>query len=248
MKKPHHGMQRPRTDFWAAPRSSKLWGSRNGLAGLEFALIAPVLLSMLAGVYDLTTAYIAWERVNLCAQAIDQVATAQAANSTATNTLTNAQTTAAASSAYAYLPGTLTPAAPTFGVTVSSIVMTPTVPGCSGSACIYTPHVAWSGIFEGTAGSRRVCDVAQGTSVITQVPDTASPSPTTLPADVYSPAPLLVVDVTYTFKPLFYSFVSNITMRQSAYFSPRTGLSNNWIQYVYVAPDSTTLCAGYPSA
>ena len=67
-------------------------------------------------------------------------------------------------------------------------------------------------------------------------------------ADVYSPAPLLVVDITYTFKPLFYRFVTDITMRQSAYFSPRAGLSNNWIQYIYVAPDSTTLCAGYPSA
>jgi len=243
MRNPHHGMLSP-----VAPRNSILWESRNGLAGIEFALIAPVLLSMLAGVYDLTTAYIAWERVNLCAQAIDQVATAQAANSIATNTLTKAQTSAAASSAYAYLPGVLTPSATPFGVTVSSIVMTPVVPGCSGNTCLYTPHVAWSGVFQGAAGSRRPCDVVQGVSVITQVADTASPSATTLPADVYSPAPLLVIDVTYTFKPLFYSFVSDITMRQSAYFSPRTGLSNNWIQYVFTAPDSTTLCAGYPSA
>jgi Flp pilus assembly protein TadG len=226
---------------------SNLRRSSHGVAGLEFALLAPLLLTILAGLYDLTTAYIAWERLNLCVQAIDQIATSQAANSATPNTLSRTQTTTAASSVYAYLPSVLTPSAPPFGVTISSVVMTPTVSGCT-SGCTYTAHVAWSGTYQGTAGARRPCDAVQGTSVVTQTTDTAPPTSTTLPGDVYSAAPLLVVDATYTFTPFFYSFISSFTMKQSAYFAPRTGLSNNWIQYIYAAPDSTTLCAGYPSA
>ena len=221
--------------------------SRRGVAGLEFAMLAPLLISIIAGLYDLTTAYIAWERLNLCVQSVDQIATSQAARATATNTLTFAQATTAASSIYAYLPDTLTAAAPPFGVTISSVVMTPTVAGCI-TNCTYSAHVAWSGIYQGTAGSRRPCDVAAGSSVIIQAADTAAPTPTTLPSDVYSSAPLLVADITYTFKPLFYNFIGSFTMRQSAYFASRTALTSNWIQYVYSAPDSTTICAGYPSA
>lgn len=228
-------------------RRQGLTRSGRGVAAFEFALLAPVLLAMLAGLYDLTTAYIAWERLNLSVQAIDQIATAQAANATVANTLTKTQTTSAASGIYAYLPNILTPSAPSFGVSVSAVVMTPTVSGCT-TNCTYTAHVAWSGVFQGTAGVQRPCDAVQGTAVITQTADTATPSPNTLPTDVYSPASLLIVDATYTFQPLFYSFISSFTMKQSAYFSPRSGLTNNWIQYVYAAPDSTKLCPGYPSA
>jgi hypothetical protein len=85
--------------------------------------------------------------------------------------------------------------------------------------------------------------------VITQTSDTAPPSPTTLPSDVYSAASLLVVDVTYVFTPQFFNFITSaFTISQSAYFPPRSGLLNPWIQYVYVPPDATVLCAGYPSA
>ena len=221
--------------------------ARQGLAGLEFALLAPVLVSMLAGLYDLTSAYISWERVNLCAQSIDQIATSVAAGNSQTNTLTLVQAQTAASAAYAYLPGILGASPPAFGVTISSVVMTPTVAGCT-TGCIYTAHVAWSGVYQGS-GTKRPCDATLGTAAITQTADTASPSPTTLPADVYSAASLLVVDVTYTFQPVFYRYLtSNFTMLQSAYFPPRSGLTDSWIEYFPGTSDSTTLCSGYPAA
>ncbi len=229
-------------------RPTGLLGARRGVAAIEFALIAPVLVTMLAGIYDIGNGYIATLRVSMCAQAIDQIATAEAAGSTTANTLNLSQVTAAASAAYAYLPGLTSGSPPIFGVVISSVAMTPTISGCT-SGCTYTAHVAWSGSYQGTSGTLRPCDTVRGTSVITQSTDTATPSATTLPSDVYSAASVLVVDVTYRYTPLFFSFIgSSITIRQSAYFAPRTGLQNAWIQYVYTASDSTTLCSGYPSA
>jgi Flp pilus assembly protein TadG len=223
--------------------------SREGLAALEFALIAPILISMIAGLYDVTTAFIAWRRVTAAALAIGEIATGEA-SSTAVgiNVLNQTQALAAASAVYPYLPNLLGGSPPGFGVTLSSIVMTPTPSGCT-TACSYTAHVAWSGVFEGT-GTVRPCDTVQGTSVISSVSDTAPPSPATLPQDMFSPAPLLVVDVTYTFQPLFFTFITgNIAMAQTSYLSPRAGLITAWVQYYPGGQgDTTGLCAGYPAS
>ena len=232
-------------------RGSLLWRSRDGLAALEFAFIAPVLLIILAGLYDLTTGFIAWQRVNMAAQSIDQIATAYAAAAANTNTLNLNQAVTASSAVYAYLPDTMSASPPAFGVTISSVVMTNTSSTCT-AACTYTAHVAWSGVYQGSAATspRRPCDSPPGTSARIEGSDATSPSSTTLPADVYTAAPLLVVDVNYTFRPLFLTFVTaNVTMTRSAYFPPRTGLTSNWIKYYFAgAPDATTLCSGYPAA
>jgi len=230
-------------------RRRGLLRSRDGVAAIEFAFVAPIMVAMLAGVYDLTTAFIAWRRVTAAALAIAEIATGEAASTVAnTNILSQSQAVAAASAVYPYLPMLLQSSPPAFGVTISSIVMTPTVSGCT-NGCTYTAHVAWSGVFEGT-GQVRPCDTAQGTSGISSVSDTAKPSPTTLPVDVYSAAPLLVVDVTYTYKPMFFRFITgNVVMAQSSYLSPRTGLTTAWTQYFPSGSNDTTgLCAGYPAA
>ncbi len=234
--------------FIASCGGTGLARSRKGLAGIEFALLAPLVVTLLAGLYDTTTAYIAFSRVNTCAQTIDLIATTLASASTKPNSLTLTQATSAASAAYAYLPYVLTGSPPAFSVTLSSVVMTPTVVGCT-SSCTYTAHVAWSGVYAGSGGTKRPCDLVVGTSAMTQTTDTAAPSSTTLPSDVYSAASLLVVDVSYKYTPLFFQFItSSFTLFQTAYFPPRSGLSGAWIQYVYSAPDSTTLCTGYASA
>lgn len=222
---------------------------RSGVAALEFALLAPVLLSTLAGLYDLTTAFIAWKHVALAAQAIAEISTSLAATATSTNQLNLTQANQATSAVYAYLPDTLNPTPPAFGVTLSSIVMVPTVATCI-SSCTYTAHVAWSGNYQGSA-PHRPCDAKAGVSSMSFVPDGSSPTPNTLPTDLQSaPLPILIVDVNYTFSPLFYTFITGpIQMSQSAYFSPRIGLASNWVQYYAAgAPDTTRLCPTYPSA
>jgi Flp pilus assembly protein TadG len=152
--------------------------SRSGLAALEFALIAPILVAACAGLYDLTSAFLASQRINMAALAIAQIGTYQAANSNNTNmnilNLTETQT--ATSAIYAYLPDTLTAANSSFGVLVTSVVVTLQDPACT-SSCTYIPNVAWSGQYQGGAGSTRVC----GASALSWVADTAAASSTTLP-------------------------------------------------------------------
>jgi hypothetical protein len=221
--------------------------SRGGIAALEFALVAPVMITACIGMFDLGTAFLASQRVNMAALAIAQITTYQAATTSNANTntnilkLTGAQ--AAASAIYAYLPDTLTALTSSFAVVVSSVVVTQQNSSCT-SSCSYIPNVAWSGRFQGSAGSTRAC----GTSALSWVADTANASSTTLPTDLQQPQPVLVVDVYYTFHPMFFTFITgNILMMRSAYFPPRTGLPADWIQY-YAAgsADPTLPCPHYP--
>ena len=226
--------------------------ARSGIAAIEFALIAPIMIAACAGLYDLTTAFLALQRVNMAALAIDQILTFQAAADTLTNTnildLPEVQT--ATSAIYAYLPGTMTAPTSSFGVVVTSVVVTLQNTSCT-SACTYVPNVAWSGLYQGAAGSLRPC----GANALTWVADTTTSSSTALPIDLQPPQanpqppqPMLVVDVYYTYTPLFFTFVTgNIIMMRSAYFPPRTGLQSDWVQYYPGgSSDNTQQCAGYP--
>jgi Flp pilus assembly protein TadG len=233
------------------PAWPRLLSSRAGVAAMEFALLAPVVVLMLAGLYDLTMAYIAWERVTLAAQAINQIATTIAATPPNSNTVTQAQATTASTAIYAYLPQLLTASPPAFSVTISSIAMEPLTAGtsCAGpTTCV--AQVAWSGTYLGTdqdvngTALQRPC----GVGAVVQTSDTTTPSPGTLPEDVYSASSLLVVDVTYQFTPTFYQFLTgNITIAQSAYYPPRIGLQSAHITYIYAAPDLTTVCSPAPA-
>jgi Flp pilus assembly protein TadG len=229
----------------AKPGWAGLRRSRGGLAALEFALLAPVLVTTCAGLYDLTSGFLAWQRVNMAALEIAQITTyeASANNNTNMNILNIAETQKATSAIYAYLPDTLTAPTASFGVVVTSVVVTLQNPACT-SSCSYIPNVAWSGRFQGGAGTTRAC----GASALGWVADTARSSATTLPTDLQQPQPVLVVDVYYTFKPQFFTFVTgNVVMMRSAYFPPRTGLPSDWVQYYWAgAPDLTAKCPGYP--
>jgi Flp pilus assembly protein TadG len=104
--------------------------------------------------------------------------------------------------------------------TISSVTFTPTVAGCT-SNCTYTAAVTWS---SAQNASKRSCTIAP-----TQASDTAEPSLTTLPADVYTSGTLIVVDLAYQYVPVFGgAFVPPIWIRRSAYLQPRY---NNAITY-----------------
>jgi Flp pilus assembly protein TadG len=94
---------------------------------------------------------------------------------------------------------------------LSAVNFTPTVAGCV-SNCAYQAKVAWSG-----GSARRACNV-----VLTSVVDASAPSPTTLPADVYGSSAVIVVDLTYSYLPLFAAnFFGPFTIQRSSYLQPR---------------------------
>jgi Flp pilus assembly protein TadG len=218
-------------------RSPATRRDRRGVAAVEFALVAPLLVMLALGIYDLVAGITTWWHLTLAAQAVGKIATASAARSDQSNSLTATQAYAASTAIYPIMPQLGSAAAQDFGVVLSSVVFTPAVADCT-SGCQYNGAVAWSHTPVGGAPAR-ACGALASAS------DTAAGTSGTLPADAFTAAPILVVDVTYQFRPLFASFIlSAIPMRRTAYMPLRTGTNAAWVRYI----DSTSpqaMCPGY---
>jgi Flp pilus assembly protein TadG len=207
---------------------------------VEFALVAPVLVILLVGARDLSVGIATWWHVTQAAKAIGQIATATAANTDQTNSLTATEAYAAATAVFPLLPQLVSTAAKDFGVVLSAVVFTPTaavVTPCTG-ACLYAAAVAWSHVPLGGAAARPC-------GALTQAADTAAPSPTTLPASAFSAAPLLVVDLSVTFRPIFTSLLAAaIPLTRTVYLPLRTGPDSAWVRYVDTG-SAQPMCPGF---
>jgi len=96
-------------------------------------------------------------------------------------------------------------------INISSVRFSATPADCT-TSCSYTANVIWT-----SGNSPRPCGVN-----LSAVPDTSSPSPATLPTDVYGPGSIIVVDARYNFTPWFASaFINSIPIARSAYVAPR---------------------------
>jgi hypothetical protein len=122
-----------------------------GVAALEFALVAPVMIIMFFGTLDICRAYIAWQEVNNTAEAVVQAAEKLAVTQGATTTQLNAtQMQAAMSVIYVEMPGLDYGNGDgllgkgRFSVTLSEVDFAPlcaTTAGCAPQA----PQTLWSG-------------------------------------------------------------------------------------------------------
>jgi len=99
----------------------------------------------------------------------------------------------------------------------------------------YTADIVWStSDTYGTAQSmKRTCGTKVPTSTPPLLPSTSTAtSLTTLPPGVYGPFSLMVVDISYTFTPMFLHYVmGSITFLESAYVPPRIGSPSSYIFY-----------------
>lgn len=80
---------------------------------------------------------------------------------------------------------------------------------------------------------------------LTSVPDTAVPSKTALPADVFGPGSIVVVDIVFSYTPIFgFGLFGTVPIARSAYLSPRYV---PLIKYVVVSGDDGigAECPGY---
>jgi len=192
---------------------SGFWQNRRAIAAVEAALIMPIFLTFLLGSYE------AIRYVNMSRRLTTL------ANSMATMITTRVQPVNgngvlfAFNSAMVIFPDVLSdPARGStnwwnyLSMTISNVLFTPTVAGCT-TGCTYKANIDWSI----GANASRSCTIAP-----TLVADSTISSLTTLPADVFNPGSLIVVDLSYPFVPLFGArYIPSITIHRSAYLQPR---------------------------
>jgi Flp pilus assembly protein TadG len=208
---------------------------RRSVAALEFAMVAPVVLTMTLAVFDLARALIAWEEVQHAAEAIVEAAeklSVTTVNGQPATTLTQTEMQAAMSSIYPEMPGLsfgsgsgVLPGQ--YAVTLSSVVYLPWCTKTSGCAP-QQPNTLWSSyLTEGgpqlitspASSLQRQCvqlnAVANFPDNSQELADMVTPSQGALGIPL---VPQLVADVRYQFQPSFPLFLgkTSFTMWASA--------------------------------
>ena len=230
---------------WKPRTLSSFPRDRRAVSAIEFAIWAPVICFFVLGSTDIVRYTLATGRLSDVAGTMGQMLSV---NTTGSVNYIDLQFYH--DSAMITYPQVLMDAAQQgtawsndMSITMTSITFTAQPSGCTLN-CTYVPTVVWS-----AGSSKRPC-TAKGanTPPISSMADTSSPSATTLPADTYGPTSLLVVDVSFTFRPLFaikplpgLGALSNITIARSFYTSPRYVTT---VGYTSIGgdPGTTTVC------
>jgi Flp pilus assembly protein TadG len=197
-------------------RYTRETGARCGVAALEFALILPILATLLIGVFDMAKALILWQEVFNAAHAIPLSATSIAVQPNKSSALTVAQAQQAMSIIYAEMPWVRDGIEQGMrSVTLSSINFTAAGNNCAPSSsqnCMLA-NVVWSLAYTGN-GQTAFTQVARPCGTLTQITPTATiPAGQTVlstlrTAAVTAPDPILVADVHYRYTPFFLNFLT----------------------------------------
>ena len=188
----------------------KLLRARHALAGVEFAIMLPLLLSLLFGLVDLSRVIILARRLTAAAAATVTIASTMAVQATNLNALSGTQAWQASTAPFASFPEwSSRPLTGNFSVTLTAVTFKPAKSG-------YTAQVAWSVANPSGQTRLRTC------GALTPNADGAPVNLATLPADTFGPTSLLVADVTGVFVPVFTAvFTGPVTLTRSSYVSPR---------------------------
>ena len=260
---------------WRGPRQSldlarcasprRFASCRRGVAALEFALVAPVMITMMIGVVDIARAMTVQQEVYNCTHSILVSASSLAVRTDKSTSLTVTQVQQSLSTVFAAIPGrrnaTLSGLT---GVILTSVNFTQANPGCKPtqtSPCPYVPNVAWSVAYADppgrNAGGANTFEAA--TRPCMQLNQTTPTQET--PGDLTSvrtlglttPDPMLIVDTHYRYTPLFFSFITGpIDFRSSGYwpirsFNPNAAATARWTSYDPANQNGGAgKCPGYP--
>lgn len=216
------------------------------IAAIEFAVIAPLLVALVGGGYELARAVSEARQLTSLANSIAMMLT--------TNTsgyVNYLNLHYAFDSAMVNFPPVLSNSysksmtwSSDISISMAGVSFTPTVTGCT-TGCTYKANIVWTG-----GSAARACGVHP-----TSVADASAPSPSTLPANLFdavstptgTAAPLFVVavDVVYAWSPtVFPKLFGAITLKRSAYLAPRYVSE---IKYSVVAGDDAfgKECSGF---
>lgn len=211
-----------------------------GLAAVEFSVALPLLLVCLLGFFELDRYLTMTRKLEATANSIAEMLT-----QSQTGVITPVDVTFAQDSAVVLFPAVLSDSVRKgvawnndISIAMSSIVFTKANPNCA-SNCSYNAQVAWT---SGPNGVARPCN-----TLLQSVADTQDPSPTTLASDAFGPVPLIAVDLSFNYTPLFAaSFMPSLTIKRSAFMQPRYTMGNAYLQYSVAGGDSlVTTCPGF---
>jgi hypothetical protein len=139
---------------------NRLFAERRSAAAMEFAMVAPLLVVLLFGVYDLSTALIYYEEVYNAAHSIAASVSNQAVVTSGPNEGVNSLTFSQVQQAESMLWGEIPPLRADIqdgvkSITISSIVFESTVAGTNPPAGTnYVPVVVWSEAYAGGTSGR----------------------------------------------------------------------------------------------
>jgi Flp pilus assembly protein TadG len=195
--------------------------SRRGIAAVEFALVLPFMIILTLGSIEVARLIIFTRKIELVANtAVEMLSQNNTpAPSNASQGVVNFNDLHFTQGATLVIfPQILQDAANKgvewsndIAISMASIQFTPTPSTCT-TSCTYKANVIWN-----SGPNPRPC----GTS-LTPVADTNTPTPTTLPTDVYGPGTILAVDIVYTYTPLFIQTIfGSIKIARSAFLAPR---------------------------
>jgi TadE-like protein len=227
----------------------------DGIAALEFALLAPIMIYTICMGFDLGTATLVGRRLTNAADVVGELVSQQTdSNGNPVSTITNALLMGDFFSVVSTFPNVLADAASKgdepwqydIQVIASQVEFGPennpatciippnlttsataTPPQCSIASVIwsagFTAHqqqysrLGWTG----TSGSTRQCGAGPG--ILTETTQTtSSPGLTAMPKYLYEPGDIIVVDILYTYTPMFTRwFTGSFTYERAAYITPR---------------------------
>ncbi len=247
-------------------RLKRVLRATRGVAGLEFALIAPVMFLMVAGVFDMSKGIILWQQVYNAAHTIPVSASILSVQPDKTTSLTVEQVQETTSAIYAEMPWLRDGIEQgQRSVTLTSVTFTQTNPICVPLPlvpCPYTASVAWSVPYKdsrGTGGVSGFTQVVRACGNPTQVAPTQQLTKTQTPLTVLrtlnisAPDPILVADVHYQYTPMFLRFLTGpLDFWATGYWSVRTGdpaktVAQQYTRYdIANAAGGANKCAGFP--
>ena len=218
-------------------RAKEFRRARQAIAATEFALALPLLVMLMLGSVETARAIIA-------ARSVTAVATTavEMLSQNGTKKVNYIDLHFATDSTMVIFPQMLQDAArkgvswnKDISVSIAGVLFTGLPENCITTCTSYTANVVWN-----SGANKRTCGV-----LLTSAADTAAPSTTTLPADVFPIAPspgasLLVVDIVYNYTPIFGStftalfgspLFGTIPIARSAYLAPRYVQFPKYIQY-----------------
>ena len=236
-------------------RAKEFWRARQAIAATEFALVLPLLVILMLGSVETARAIISARSVTLVATTAVEML-----SENGTGKVNYVDLHFATDSTMVIFPQMLQDAARKgiswkndISVSIAGVLFSGLPANCTTSCTSYIANVVWN-----SGPNKRTCGVA-----LTSAPDTAAPSKTTLPADVFPVAPsqgalLIVVDIVYNYTPIFGStftalfgspLFGTIPIARSAYLAPRyVQYPPNNMKYKAVSGDDGigAECPNYP--